>query len=166
MSLTVLFAVALGQTSRPSAVVEATQYWGAGRLALKQGEIAKFARQGGMRGVTQETVVLQDGTVIRTVRQHGRSTVITKWWLTKDQRDALRNEIAATPFARLRSGPRTDHTASAVDGVDDLFVVRQKSKVQWWSSGHWKADTVPLFDRLRELGPPTEAPRGDASRLR
>ncbi|MGV3614212.1 MAG: hypothetical protein ACO1SV_02650 [Fimbriimonas sp.] len=162
MSLAVVFAVAVSQAGRPSAVVEATQYWGAGRLALKKGEIAKFARQGGMRGVTQETVVLEDGTVIRTVRQHGRSTVITKWWLTKEERAALRKEIETTPFVRLRSGPRTDHTASAVDGVDDLFVARQKAKVQWWSSGHWKADTVPLFEQLRDLRPPTEISPGDA----
>lgn len=148
----------LAQTAppRPSAVQEATAYWGKARLTLKKGELAKYARMGGMRGQEEEVVIRENGDVIQTVRRFGQPATKRGWHLAPKEMRTIRAQIAGTPFAKFRSGPRTDHTASAVDGVDFLYVARQGRKVEWFSTGHWRlpeGKQVKFFETMNNLAP-------------
>jgi hypothetical protein len=147
-------ALALVGQARTSAVQEAKEYWGKERLTLKKGELAKFAKTGGMRGRSEEIVIREDGTVIQTVVQMGKPSK-GSWKLAPKELKKIRAEIAATPFQRLRQGPRTEHVAAAVDGIDYLYVARRGKTIEWWSSGHWRApeNGVKFFDRMQNLAP-------------
>jgi hypothetical protein len=138
--------------ARPAAWQEAKEYWGKERLSLKAGALAKFAKTGGMRGRSEEIVIRQDGTVVQTIVQMGKPST-GSWRVAPTEMVKIRAEIAATPFKRLRMGPRTDHPAAAVDGIDYLYMARRKDGIQWWSSGHWQApeNSVKFFDRMQHL---------------
>lgn len=161
MSYGLVLVAALGiagqeqaQQVRPAAWQEAKEYWGKERLSLKAGELAKFAKTGGMRGRSEEIVIRQDGTVVQTVAVMGKPSK-GSWRLAPREMEKIRAEIAATPFKRLRTGPRTEYPSAAVDGIDYLYIARRGDGIQWWSSGHWQApeNSVKFFDRMQHLAP-------------
>ena len=120
---------------------------------LARHELVKVESHGGGCSGEYLRTIGEDGLVTTWCIDRPAVPPIPPFRLSKAQLKELKDLIAKTNFDRLDSGPRADVDPEAVDGVDELYVVRKGKKVCWWSNAVFKPidEGSPLFQYIDGL---------------
>gem|GEM_PF-5956434 len=103
-------------------------------VRLGHREILKIETWGGEKPGKCVISLTEDGTltVKELDRGHPIKPVVKK--LSKDEVTDLEARIQTEDFEKLWSGPKATVDPQSVDGVDELYVMRQGKRIVWWSN--------------------------------
>ena len=109
---------------------------------LTHHQVLKVETWGGERPGKSIITLDQDGTL--TVRELNRGSavkpVIKK--LSKDEVADLEMHVQAADFEKLWSLPKATIDPKSLDGVDELYVMRQGKRVVWWSNAVYQTSNL------------------------
>jgi hypothetical protein len=62
--------------------------------------------------------------------------------LSKDEVADLELHVQQADFEKLWSGPKATVDPKSVDGVDELYVMRQSKRIVWWSNAVYQTSEL------------------------
>lgn len=109
---------------------------------LAHRQVLKVETWGGEKPGKSVITLDADGTLTVRELNRGRSIKPVVKKLSKDEVADLELHVQQADFEKLWSGPKATVDPKSVDGVDELYVMRQSKRIVWWSNAVYQTSEL------------------------